>query len=733
MNNQQDAFREEAYELLTELETALLELEETPEDEDLVNRVFRAMHTIKGSGAMFGFDDIADFTHEVETVFDYVREGKMRVTTNLVNLTLSARDRIKTMLDASVSGQTVDGAASQEIVEALQNLVPKALQPGHQAPDHEMGAAEEMRAAGEMNDPGSDDGPMTMKYFLPDAPDDTADQTPPREQTYRIGFKPRPNLFKTGSNPLLLIDELRAMGTCTVVPHTDAIPLLAQIDPESCYIYWDVILTTPQDINAIRDVFIFVEDDCDIDIRTIDVAGGEDTDGHHKMIGEILVERGDIGFEDLKCILEKQPRIGEMLVDSNAVTPGAVQAALAEQAHIKKVSQQKPKAVTSSSVRVASEKLDMLVDLVGELVTVQARLSQKAAAGADADLLNIAEVVERLTAELRDNTLSIRMLPIGTTFSKFKRLVRDLSADLGNEVTLTTSGGETELDKTVIEQLNDPLVHIIRNSVDHGIESPQTREAAGKPRQGTIHLSAEHSGASVLIRIKDDGAGLDARTIRAKAEERGLLAADADMSDKEIFSLIFAPGFSTAQNVTSVSGRGVGMDVVKRGIESLRGTISVDSTKGEGTAITLKLPLTLAIIDGLLVELKGDKFVLPLSAIEECVELTREDVARTHGRNILNIRGAIVPYVQLRERFQIAGEAPDIEQVIINEINGRRVGIVVDRVIGEHQIVIKTMSALYQDVEEVSGATILGDGSVALILDVAKLLEDERTEVPKAA
>ena len=274
------------------------------------------------------------------------------------------------------------------------------------------------------------------------------------------------------------------MGTCTVVAHTDAIPSLAQMDPEACYIRWDVILTTPQEVNAIRDVFIFVEDDGDIEIQPIDVPGTQDTDSHHKMIGEILVERGDIGAEDLNQILSKQPRIGEMLVDRKAVTSGAVQAALAEQAHVKKVCKQKQKIMVSSSVRVASEKLDMLVDLVGELVTVQARLSQKATVGTDADLLNIAEVVERLTAELRDNTMSIRMLPIGTTFSKFKRLVRDLSGDLGKEVILTTNGGETELDKTVIEQLNDPLVHIIRNSVDHGIESPEMRESRRQAAAG---------------------------------------------------------------------------------------------------------------------------------------------------------------------------------------------------------------------------------------------------------
>jgi len=354
---------------------------------------------------------------------------------------------------------------------------------------------------------------------------------------------------------------------------------------------------------------------------------------------------------------------------------------------------------------------------------VQVRLSQKATVERDPELLAITEVVERLTAELRDNTLSIRMLPIDMTFGKLRRLVRDLSNELGKEIVLKTEGGDTELDKTVIEQLNDPLVHILRNSIDHGIESPESRRQSGKHVQGTIQLKAEHSGASVLIHIRDDGAGIDTEKIRLKAIEKGLLAADAERSEKELLQMIFSPGFSTAGSVTNVSGRGVGMDVVKSSIENLRGSIDIGSRKGEGTTITLKLPLTLAIIDGLLVEIGVDKYVLPLAAIEECVELTREDLAKTHGRKILNIRGQIVPFIPLREHFEIAGEPPAIEQVVINAVDGQRLGIVVDRVIGEHQIVIKTMNTLYRDVEEVSGATILGDGTVALILDVQKLVK----------
>jgi two-component system, chemotaxis family, sensor kinase CheA len=719
MNDPQNAFREEAYELLTELETALMELEEHPADSDLIDRVFRAMHTIKGSGAMFGFNEIADFTHELETIFDLVREGRMAVSADLVNLSLSARDQIKTMLDASTGAVTVDEQVCRTLIDALKAIVPPEVQADGATPPVLADPAEGLV------------DPPTRTGLTPPTEAQTGSEG--SESNYRIRFCPGIDLFKTGTNPLLLLDELCQLGACTVIARTDAIPPLAQIDPEACYTSWDIVLTTTSDLNTIRDVFIFVEDDSRIDIQLIEGASGDSNAMEVKKIGEILVERGEVSKAELEEVLQEQRRVGELLVERKLVDRSSVQTALAEQAHVKQEREEKREAIQSSSIRVAAEKLDKLVDLVGELVTVQARLSQKAAANQDADLSNIAEVVERLTAELRDNTMSIRMLPIGTTFSKFKRLVRDLSKELGKQVVLTTAGGQTELDKTVIEQLSDPLVHIIRNSIDHGIETPETREAAGKPRQGTVHLTAEHASASVLIRIADDGSGLDLETIRETALARGLITAEADLTDGELYSLIFSPGFSTNKKVTSVSGRGVGMDVVKRGIEGLRGRIEVDSTPGRGTAITLELPLTLAIIDGLLVEIDGSNYVLPLSVIEECVELTRENVRRTHGRNILNIRGDIVPFISLRRRFNIAGTPPDIEQVVISEANGRRIGIVVDRVIGQHQIVIKTMSKVYGDIPEVSGATILGDGTIALILDLAKLAETGNDKLKKAA
>ena len=355
------------------------------------------------------------------------------------------------------------------------------------------------------------------------------------------------------------------------------------------------------------------------------------------------------------------------------------------------------------------------------MVTVQARLSQEAFSRNESTLVAIAEEVERLTGELRDNTMSIRMVPIGMTFSRFKRLVRDLSEELGKEVRMTTEGGETELDKTVIDRLNDPLVHIIRNSIDHGIESPDERTAGGKSAVGTVHLSASHSGANVIIRISDDGAGLDAAAIRAKAVEKGLVQPDDNISENEIFQTIFAAGFSTATEITNVSGRGVGMDVVKRSIESLRGSIDVESIPGRGTTIVLKLPLTLAIIDGFMVQVGDGYFVLPLSTVEECVELPASEKEIVNSRKMMNVRGEVVPYQSLRDLFCIHDEKSDNEKIIIVETGGRRIGFGVDKVIGQHQTVIKTLGRAYKNVKALSGATIMGDGAVALVLDVDRL------------
>ena len=686
-----EAFKEEAYELLTELETSLLELEERPDDTEVVGRVFRAMHTIKGSGAMFGFDVLSKFTHGVENAFDKVREGVIMVTPELISLTLKARDKILDLLDNGGDGQDED---TQHIKREFQRLC--CTEPAHL----DVTIAAEMATA----------APQTEET---------------KNRTYRIRFKPTPSLFTTGSNPLLLLAELREMGETTIVAHIDTIPMLDEYVPEECYTFWDIILTTYQDENAIRDVFIFVEDQCELTVDVIYEEGYFDEDENYKRLGEILIERGDISADALNEVISKQQRLGEKLVESHMVEQSQIDAAVLEQEHIRKIREKdQPKAQVASSIKVDSARLDNLVDLVGELVTVQARLTQKADRTQDPDLLLIAEEVERLTTELRDNTMSIRMLPIGSTFSKFRRLVRDLSRDLGKHIEMTTEGAETELDKTVIDQLNDPLVHIIRNSIDHGIENPEIRKAAGKKEEGIVHLAAHHSGAFVLIEISDNGAGLDPEKLRAKAVSKGLIAADAILSQEECYALILEAGFSTAEKVTDVSGRGVGMDVVRRSIDNLRGEIGITSKLGVGTTITLKLPLTLAIIDGLLVRIDKEFFVIPLSMVEECIELTREEAILAKKRSMMSFRGELFSYVSLRHKFGLTGELPPIERVVLADVKGEKTGFAVDQVIGQHQTVIKTLSNVYRDVVGISGATILGDGTVALVLDVNQLVNE---------
>lgn len=683
LDSNQQVFVNEATELLQELEESLLELENTPDSAELIARVFRAMHTIKGSGAMFGFDNIAALVHSIETAYDMVRSNVICVTKPMLDYSLKACDIIREMLsDPEMRADSPVAVEISEFFTRAANIQKQQVQTEKQ-------------------------------------PYQTADGV---LRTYRITFRPSHNIMMNGTNPSLLLKELAEMGSATVVAHTADVPELNEIQPEGCYLSWDIILTTDKPENDIRDVFIFVEDDAEITIQPV----AETFDDREKKLGEILLERGCLTQEQLGEVLNEKKRLGELMVEKGIVSEGAVEAALMEQVHVKNVNEKKTLSaeVTASSIRVPSERLDSLVDLVGELVTVQARLSQVASRKNDQDMLKVAEEVERLVWELRDNTMSIRMLEIGSTFNRFKRLVRDLSAELGKEIELVTFGGETEIDKTVIEKLGDPLVHLIRNSIDHGIEKPEDRIAAGKPAKGHISLQASHSGDSVLIEITDDGRGINRKAVLEKAKAKGLVSENAELSDRDIYDLIFASGFSTAASVSSVSGRGVGMDVVRRNIEALRGTIEINSAEGTGTTIVLKLPLTLAIIDGLLVTIGGQFFILPLSIVNECIEFNRSENRSGSGRRIIMVRNELVPYVPLRGFFDIRGEEPEIQQIVIISVDGRRVGFVVDSVVGDHQTVIKSLGKAFKDIDCISGASVLGDGSVALIIDIMKIYND---------
>lgn len=696
-----EAFREEAFELLGELEAALLQLEEEPDDPETISSVFRIMHTIKGSASMFGFNEISLFTHEVENVMDLLRSGKLQVNKNLIDLTLKSRDYIKDMLsDSSVNLNE----ETDSVIKGFKSEV--AVQTGRISSPVETGEVTKR---------------MSFQQDSLSADDDNYDSG--ELTTYRIIFCPDNNIFLMGTNPLLLLSEIQDLGEYSVIAIFDEIPPLAEINPEYCFTSWEVILSTTYSIEEIKDIFIFVESSAEIRITII----ANEQDESERKIGEILVDRGLVKSEEISRVLTEQQKVGEVLVKKNIVTQPQLDSALEEQRQVKKILDKKKSMANSGSVRVDSTKLDELIDLVGEMVTVQAHLTELASHKQDASMISIAEQLERLTSELRDNSMSMRMLPIGTTFSKFKRLVRDLSSDLGKDISLVTEGGETELDKTVIERLSDPLVHLIRNSLDHGIESPEERIARGKSPGGTITLSAQHSGANVIITVSDDGAGLDAEKIRRKAIDRGLILPDEEISSHDLNNMIFAAGFSTSSTITKVSGRGVGMDVVRKEIENLGGMVSIESRQGKGSSIKLKLPLTLAIIEGLLVKISDEFYVFPLSVVEECVEHHQDDKA-DGKQKIATIRGELLPYIRMRDFFNIPGDIPDIEQMIVVNSYDQRIGFIVDEVIGDYQTVIKTLGSIYRDTEGISGGTILGDGSIALILDVIKITQSVQQE-----
>jgi two-component system chemotaxis sensor kinase CheA len=644
--NHSATFLLEADELLQQVEAVVLDLEARPEDAEQVNRLFRTFHTIKGSGSMFGFDAVAGFTHHVETALDQVREGRLQFTPALVTLILASKDHIQALLAAATSGTPADSREGDRIaceLAVLQGAAPAA--------------ATEVEAAV---------APVAAAGAI---------------QNFRIFFRPEPGIFAMGMDPICLLNDLRALGDCTVVAKTDSVPALAELQSDTCQLAWDVTLATTQGEAAIRDVFIFVEDGAELRV-------------------------------------ELQAEVAPVVVEVAPVAPLPVSAPVLVEAA--KTPASSPKAAGSqASVRVPSDRLDHLVNLVGELVINQSRLSQAQALIASSEMAAVVESMERLIAELRDSVLGIRMLPIGATFSRFQRLVRDLSSELGKEIDLVTEGADTELDKTVIDQLGDPLVHLIRNSMDHGIEQPDERVSKGKSRRGTLRLAAAHEGAHVVITIEDDGRGLDKSAIRAKAVEKGLIGADALLSDQDTFNLIFLPGFSTAKTISSVSGRGVGMDVVKRTIEELRGTISLSSPEGRGTVIKLTLPLTLAIIDGLLVEIEGDRFIVPMASVTENVELSREERRGNNGRHTVPVRGELIPYIRLRDLFEIRGKDFDLEKIVIVSYEGQRIGLVVDHVIGSHQTVIQPLGPFYRGVDLFSGSTIMGNGSVAMILNLA--------------
>lgn len=711
----QDAFFEEAAEHLAVVEEGLLQLEQHPDDLDLLNKIFRSAHSIKGASGMFGFNAVAQFTHKMETLLDLLRNGQAAVTSAIADLLLKATDCLKTLIDAAKSGTPVDN-------ETVQRLTV------------------ELAAASAGNAPAVKQTAEPAKAVVA-AP---ASQAP----GYAINWIPPEWLFQRGLDPLQVIKELGDLGTLSqVVVDVSRLPDLAEMDPERCYLSWSMQLKTGKDRQVVDAVFEFVREDSVLTIEEVPgkesgVKGEEQRssalphpssltpDGIEdgpKPLGEILVESGVVSRAALDGALAQQKRVGEILIEQQAVTPQQVEQALQKQRQQEGASQSKK--ADTASIRVDTAKIDKLINLVGELVITQSMLSDL---GTRFEMNQIHVLLERMaqlernTREIQERVMSIRMLPIGTAFSRFPRLVRDLSAKAGKKIQLVISGEETELDKTVIESIGDPLTHLVRNSADHGLETPEVRLDDNKPEVGTIRLNAFHEGGNICITVEDDGRGLDREKILAKAAKQGLIAENEKLTDDQIWSMIFKPGFSTADKITDISGRGVGMDVVKRNIENLGGTISIKTEKGKGTRFTLKLPLTLAIIEGMTVRVGRETYIVPLLSILESLQPRSESVKTVIGKGeLINVRNTYLPIVRLYEVFSLQPEHTDPTKgiLLILETEGECVAVLVDEILGQQQVVIKSMEQNFRKVEGIAGATILGDGTVGFILDVRGLLE----------
>lgn len=693
----QDSFFTESAEHVETMESGLLALEQRPQDLDLLNRIFRAAHSIKGNAGMFNFIAIAGLTHKMENILDLLRNEKMPVTPHAIDVLLRALDGLKSLLDAAQGGEEADEGAIRGLEGELEDC-----QQGTAS-----GAKEILSAGSKPKDP------MIQSTAW---------------RTVQIDWSPLPELFQRGMDPAQIFKELHELGMVKVLQvRTDRLPALDILHPEQCYLAWMVELETDEPVAKIEEVFDFVRDGSELAI--IDRAPKKPEP--YKRVGDLLIEEGVVTPEQVAESLAKQKPLGEILVEDKKVTPQQVDKALQKQQQLKKGE--------APSIRVDTEKIDKLINLVGELVITQSMitdLSEKFSIDQLPVLQERITQLERNTREIQERVMSIRMVPIGTAFHRFSRLVRDLAGKSGKHIQLVMSGEETELDKTLIEAIGDPLTHLVRNSADHGLEPPEERVAQGKPGKGTIRLNAYHDGGNICVVVEDDGRGLNREKIVKKAVEKGLIADGARMSDEEVYQLIFRPGFSTADIITDVSGRGVGMDVVKRNIEGLGGSVSIQSTAGKGSRLTLKLPLTLAIIDGMTVRVGQDNYIIPLITVTESIRPKPNDLQRIVGKGeVVNLRGEWVPMVRLYEVFGTTPDFTDPSQalLVILEAEGGRVAVLVDELTGQQQVVIKSLEQNYRKVEAISGATILGDGHVALILDVPGLAKLARLGHVKAA
>jgi two-component system chemotaxis sensor kinase CheA len=661
-------FVEESLDNVNDLEEALFLLEKDTKNKEIIERIFRAMHSLKGGGAMFGFNDLSEFTHNLETVFDMVRNNKLDVDHDIISLTFASIDHIKRLLELGDLKDPADIREQKLFIERVNGYI-----------------------KGQKSSGGTSISEVTKI------------QADEGWHSYLITIKPGENLLNNGTNPFFLIDDLTALGESKTLVFVNRIPSFEQLHPLNIYVDWQVVLYTDQQVNDIKDVFIFVEDDCKIDIVKL-------PDGRF------------IDSEQLTEIIDKS-RVSEQFLTASDFeifkAPVETTAASSEGDAIQKAQSKDHKI---SSIRVSSKKIDELVNAVSELVTLQAQLNLVAEKSGNPAITAMAENIQKITRQLRDNAFEVSLIPLQSELMRFQRLVRDLSKEMKKDIDFIIEGGDIELDKNIIEHLTDPLLHILRNCVDHGIELPEDRLKAGKSPKGTVVFKAYYSGSSVIIKVADDGKGLDPNMILQKAIKKGIVDEKVELSEQEIFNLVFVSGFSTKDKVSDVSGRGVGMDVVKNKIGEIRGEVSIESTTGKGTTLTLELPLTLSIIDGLLILVGGRQYVIPIANIER-IFATGAVIPSKGVSNSVVIGDEQFACINLREVFHEEIIDMKTQQLLLVNFETRKVGIMVDKVVGEFQTVVKPLGRYLRKIDIISGASVMGDGSMSLVLDTNRLIQ----------
>lgn len=695
--NFQSRFIDEALDNIADLEQALMALELSPNDKGLVERVFRAMHSLKGGGAMFGFERLSEFTHRMENIYELVRSGHLCISSELLAVTLQSVDLLRDLLEEP--GNEIS-ASLKKHCKVMEKAIDKVVKAETERMLNSSRSCEDARQ--KHNEVDDEEGMAT--YF--------------------IHFYPNKDILTNGTNPFYLLDDLSELGEMFSMPGVQNVPSFHELEPDKSYVFWDIFLATENNINEIRDVFIFVENDAVFEIHRISRSNLFTNALFREKMTELSDRQKKVDISEItRMAVDYTPLTEPKEQISEGVKQNSIISKDEDVENIPLEGNGNGKRRSSGSIRVATEKIDGLMNLVSEMVITQERLNLIASRHHIPELKLVTETVQKLTAQLRDSTFSISLIPLETLQTRFQRLVYDLSNSLGKKISLQASGLETELDKTMIESLTDPLLHIIRNSIDHGIESPEVRRRNGKPEEGTISLNAFYSGANVVVEIIDDGAGIDTRKVYQTAVKKRIIAGDEELSESEILNLVFHSGFSTNENITEVSGRGVGMDVVMKNIQAVRGMVNITSDKGKGTTVTITLPLVLSIIDGLLVRINNTKYVIPLSLIDRIFPVKASEISKCFN-NIISLGGEQLSFFNLRDELKENGNPPEKMQMIVVQYNDVRIALTVDQVIGKLQAVLKPLGKMYHDQKLISAATIMGDGSIALVLDVNALVNE---------